>query len=212
MAEDTIVINPTLKRRESAKGKVSFAMEIKSEALIVSLDPTVLEASVAKAIADELRDQVTSISADAAPATLNARAVERKAYAAGKPWAVSRFNGGKLGATPPTTSTKAFNNSGRFAKSIVAAAVKGRWMVNWAANRIDPQTGNVDRIWARLVQLVPAFGDVAKLFAAPNVNKAVKRGLDALVTTGPMSADEFSVARARARLALIAEIVLKAAA
>lgn len=196
-------------------------MEVKSEALIVSLDTKLLEQGVAQAIATELRERVEGITEDAAPATLKARADERKAYAAGKPWAKRRFEGGKMGPTPPTTSTKAFNNSGRFAKSIVATAVSGgKWIVNWAANRIDPQTGNVERIWNRLIALVPAFADVSKLYSSPKFVEAMKIGIQSMVSgAGPMTADEFTAARAKAvadakartYLALIARAVLTAA-
>lgn len=171
---DIVIVNQPLKRRESKSGKVRFTIEIQSEPLIFNLDPKTMEASFATAIADELRARVQGITQDAPEATLTARKVEAKAYADGKPWALKRFAGGKLGAMPPNQTTRAFNNSGRFAKSIVAMAKLGKWTVNVAANRLDPTTGNVDRIWARLVSLVPAFVQPALLNSAPKVAKSVK--------------------------------------
>lgn len=220
MADDLIVIHPTLKRRVSKSGKAKFTVEVKSEPLIFDLDPKNLEPGIAQAIAQELRERVEGITAEAAPGTLKARENERKAYAAGKPWAVKRFSGGKMGPTPPTTSTRAFNNSGRFAQSIVAgAAAGGRWIVNFAANRLDPSTGNVERIWNRLIQLVPAFANIGLLYNSPKFVETMRLGIQSMIVKGPMTADEFTAARAKALadakiknyLALIARAILAAA-
>jgi hypothetical protein len=212
MADDIIIVNQPLKKRTSKSGKVRFTVEMRSEPLIFNLDPKILEETVAKSIAEELRTQVKGISTSAAPATLRSRAVERKAYAAGKSWATKRFSGGKTGPTPPTTNTAAFNNSGRFAQSIVAMANYGKWTINFAANRLDPSTGNVDRIWARLVQFVPAFADVTKLYESARVRQTMERALGALMTKGEKTHDELSVSRARNLLSLGVQLILKAVA
>lgn len=214
--DDLIVIHPTLKRKVSSGGTVKFAMEVRSEALVINLDTKAMGDVVSQAIATELRERVEGITQDAAPATIKARESERKAYAAGKPWAVKRFSGGKMGATPPTTSTKAFNNSGRFAKSIVAGAAKGGvWIVNWAANRIDPSTGNAERIWNRLVSLVPAFADVSILYSSPKIIDAIGAGLDSMIAKAAASGDQISAARAKAiaaeaRAKAIAQVLARA--
>lgn len=157
------VLNAGLRSSTSKSGKQRFHIAVESEALAFDLDTYRLAKPVAEAYAHHLREKVRAIAAVASPATLKARAVLKKAYDAGKPWAVKRFSGGRTGATPPTDSTTAFNHSGRFRESIVAApASDGTFRVNVAANRLSSQTGNVDRIWQRLVQLVPEFADVGK--------------------------------------------------
>lgn len=210
---DIVIVNQPLKRRESKSGKVSYRVEMKSEPLVFNLDPKVLGETVSNAIAAELRAQVQGITAQAAPATLKARERERKAYAAGKPWALKRFTGGKMGDTPPTNSTRVFNNSGRFAQSIAAGAASGgRWIINFAANRLDPQTGNVERIWSKLLQHVPAFAQPALLLGTKTVRAAVQDGLDAMVTKAEKSGDELSLARARNLALMVARVLLKAMA
>ena len=212
MADDIAIINQPLRKHESKSGKVRFSISLKSEPIILSLNPKDLGTQMAEAMAKELRTRVESITVAASPATIKAREAAAKAYTAGKPWAVKRYAGGKTGPTPPNQSHRAFNDSGRFAKSIVAQAAPGKWRINVPANRLDPQTGNVTRIWARLIELVPAFGDTRLLLDSEEVRAGVRRGLDTLVASAPMTYDQISAARARNLLAFIAQIVAKAAA
>lgn len=209
---DVAVINQPLRKHESKSGKVRYSISMKSEALVIGLDAATLGDQVSKAMAAELRARVEGITAEAAPATIKARESAARAVAKGEPWAVKRYSGGKIGAMPPNQSRRAFNDSGRFAKSIVAQAAPGKWRINVASNRLDPSTGSVDRIWARLTQLVPAFVDLSLLMDAPAVEQGVRRGLEAMITKARESEDRLSEQRAKNMLALIAQIVIKAAA
>ena len=212
MADDIIIVNQPLRRRESTTGRVRYTIEMRSQPLVFNLDPRQMGKPPADAMAAELRARVQDITADAAPATLKAREVAAHAYAAGKPWARRRYSGGKLGAMPPNQSRRAFNDSGRFVKGIVVGAARDKWIVNVPANRLDPTAGNVDRIWARLISLVPAFADVKLLFDSAAVREGVRLGLDAAIAKAPMTTDEISLARAKALLAIVARVLLEAAA
>lgn len=197
---DVVVIHQALRRRESKTGKARYTIDIKSEPLIYNLDPQLLGAPAAQAMADTLRAKIQGITAEAAPATLHYRKEAGYAYKAGASWALRRYSGGKLGAMPPGQGTKAFNDSGRFAAGIVAQARKDKWVVNVPANRLDPKTGNVDRIWRRLVELVPEFANQKLLLDSPVVNRAISVGLDNLTINEPGTYDELSVVKARAQV------------
>jgi hypothetical protein len=181
--DDIVVINqPGLEQRTSIKtGKVRFVVRTKSEPVVFNLNAQELGGEIAVALAHYFREKVKGITAQASPATIKARERFAKAAAAGKSWATKRYSGGKTGAMAPNQSTALFNDSGRFAQSIQAAAQsKGGWRINVAANRLDPRTANggvagVEKIWGRLVQLVPAFADVGIAFADDMVLKARAR-------------------------------------
>lgn len=176
------VLNAGLRSSTSKSGKQRFHIAVESEALAFDLDTMRLAKPVAEAFAHHLREKVRAIATPAAEATLKARAVLKKAYDAGKPWAVKRFSGGRTGATPPTESTMAFNHSGRFRESIVATpASDGTFRVNVAANRLSSQTGNVERIWQRLVQLVPEFADVGKAMQSDEMLRAQTKAVQRMV-------------------------------
>jgi hypothetical protein len=182
MADDVVVINEGLESRTSKSGKTRHTIKVRSEPVILNLDPKAIGATVTQAIIHHLREKVRGITAEAAPATIAARKVLAKAYAAGKPWAMKRVSGGRTGVTPPTDSTKAMNNSGRFVNSIVGnASSDGAWRINVAANRLDARTGNVQRFWSRLVQLVPEFGDPKRLLESDIVRKGIERARDGMV-------------------------------
>lgn len=208
---DPIVIQfgPGLRRRVSSSGREKFTVDVIGEPLIFSLNDKALEQAVATQIAATLRAKVEGITEQAAPATIKARESAAKAFTAGKSWAKKKYSGGKIGPMPPNQTSRAFNDSGRFAKSIVAGAAKGKWIVNVAANRLDAATGNITRIWQRLVQLVPEFADHRRLFQTPDVQRGVEAALGTFVAKAPATRDELSAARARAIVNQIALAVLK---
>jgi len=195
MPREIIILNQPLRRRESKSGKARYTIEIRSEPLI--FDPDRVEkqlcAQVAESIAATLRDQVQAISQTAAPATIKARKVAAKAYAQGKPYAVKRYSGGKIGAIPPGSGDKLFNDSGRFARSIVAAPSKSGYTVNVAANRLTDDVAVA--MFARLAELVPSFRDQRRLLEDPRVVDALKVPL---VNKLPETQDQVSQARAKA--------------
>lgn len=163
MSNGVIVINRGMETRRSTRGKVRRSIHIDADVMTINTDPKALGQPVADGIANHYRQAVKSIGEAVSAATRKYRERAAKAFAEGKPWAVKRYAGGRTGAKPPNQSVAQFNDSGRFADSIVAnASSDGAWRVNVAANRLS--TDDADRIWNRLVSLVPEFANVALLF------------------------------------------------
>lgn len=172
MADELFIINQGLEMRTGASGKARFTVRVVSEPLVISTDPSFLAMKPALAMGEFFRQKVAGITAKAAPNTLRARHTALKAFVQGKEWAMKRYSGGRMGSMPPLRSEEAFKDSGRFAKSIAATKGKdGTWRVNVAANRFDESTsGGFERIWNRLVQLVPEFGSgIAESIVAEGV-------------------------------------------
>jgi hypothetical protein len=192
MADEKIVILnqgwSSLEQRTSKTGKQRFVIETKSEPLAFNLSPTALGAPIAQALAQHWRAEILAIAAKAAPATLKARETAARAFAAGKSWAQKRYSGGRIGAMPPAQSEQAFNDSGRFAKSVTANASKdGSWRINVAANRLSGDASTVERIYRRLVELVPSIGNVALAFESNDILRAQAKAVQNMITKGPMS-------------------------
>lgn len=170
------VLNQGLESRTSKSGKQRFTITVKSEPLIFNTDPKTLGAPVAHAIAHHFRERIRGITAIASPATLRARKSAAKAFAAGEAWAVKRYSGGRTGPMAPHQSDRAFNDSGRFASTITANASKdGMWRINVAANRLSGDTTTVERIWNRLVQLVPEFANPAMLMENDLLRRSIEK-------------------------------------
>jgi hypothetical protein len=192
MADDVVVINEGLESRTSSTGKQHYTIRVSSEPVVFNLDPKALGRPIAAAIVHHFRERIKGITAIAAPRTLKAREVERRAYQRGEPWAVKRFNGGRTGATPPHDSNRAFDSSGRLANSITGnASSDGAWRINVAANRLDATTGNIERIWTRLRELVPEFAEPARLLENDVLRKAIGQSVEdmrkkAKATTGKL--------------------------
>lgn len=183
MKDRVLVINPGLEERTTRTGRRRFAVRIDAEPILINNDPKSLGQPVADAIANHFRQRIRTLAEKASPATIRARAAAAKAFAEGKAWAVKRYGGGRIGSIPPNQSDRVFNDSGRMADSIVAnASSDGSWRINMAANRLDPDTASggtagVFRIWKRLLQLIPEFGDPAQLME----NTILKRTLENVV-------------------------------
>jgi hypothetical protein len=182
----------------------------------VNVSPKDLGAPVANAIAFHLSEKMKGISATASKATIRARQSAELAMQAGKSWAMKRYAGGRIGSKPPNVSDRLFNDSGRFAESIVAAAASdGTWRVNVAANRLDPQTANggvtaVQRIWQRLLELVPEFQDVGLIIRQ---NKLLERTVQNMISKGRKTdgkASAMDVAKAVAKLVKTASDIIAA--
>lgn len=202
MDDAPLVINSPLRARTSASGKTRYTIDIKSEPIIHDLRDETLGATVAAALAHALRTRILDIATEASTATMARRKTAAIAIARGEPWATKRYSGGKLGLMPPTLGSKAFNDSGRFARSIAAAFRGGKWIVNVAANRLNPDLANVERIWSRLVELVPAFGQPQMLAEDDGVQAAIGRGIEAAIVKANETRDELSAARIRAYLSI----------
>lgn len=170
MSRDSLVIvDRGLEERRSSTGRVRRTVRIDAEAMALDMDPKRLGRPVARGIADHLRQAVRNIQSTASPATLLSRKRAAEAFAAGKSWAMKRYAGGRIGAMAPNQSDRLFNDSGRFAQGITAnASSDGAWRVNVAANRLDDRTagsGGAQRIFERLVALVPEFQNIGLMFS-----------------------------------------------
>ena len=188
MSDDIHVLNaPGLSSRTTKSGKQRFHIKVESEPLFFNLSPKDLNAQIALGVAHHLREKMRGIGAVAAPATLRARKTAEMAMQAGKSWAMKRYAGGKFGGKPPNTSDRLFNDSGRFIESLVASAASdGAWRMNVAANRLDPQTASggaagVQRIWNRLVQLVPEFQNIGSIISQ---NALLERTVKNMIAKG----------------------------
>lgn len=199
MASDNIhVINQPhagLRSTTSKSGKQRFHIKVESEPLVFNLDEKKLVQPLAEAFAHHLREKIRGISAVAAPATIKAREVARRALLKGEAWAVKRYGGGKMGTRIPGQTDRLFNDSGAMAESIVAAAAKdGTFRINVAARRLNPETLNggeaaLQRIWARLVQLVPEIQDVGRALQSDALLKARAKAVDDMLTKVRKTAD-----------------------
>lgn len=189
--ENVIVLGGGLEQRTNIKtGKDRFTVQIKTDPITINLDPKTLGKPVADAIAHHLRESVKSIPFAAKLPTLRAREIARKAFDKGEAWAMKRYAGGRMGPMAPNQTTREFNDSGRFAASIAVGPGKDdSWRVNVAGNRLNAATASggaagVQRIWKRLVELVPEFADMAKLMAASDVVRARVKAQDRMFAKG----------------------------
>ncbi len=201
MADDIFVINdvPDGLRRRERNGKARYTIEIKTEPIVVCTDAKLLGRGPAEAIAAHLRERVGSISQVASKATLAARKHAAAAFARGEIWAMKRYGGGKTGPMAPNQSDRLFNDSGRLAKTIVANPNGDQWTVNMAANRLDPATAGgdaaVQRIWKRLVELVPEFGNPSLLMDSIPVRRAMADGVKGMHQKLAATTEKLSQAR-----------------
>jgi hypothetical protein len=185
--DDIMVLNDyglTRRDRANKSGSVKsrYTVTFKSEPLLVNTDPRSLTKAPAEAIAEHLRQRVRDISATASKATIAARVAAQKALAEGKDWARKRYAGGRIGQKSPNQSNRLFNDSGRFVESIVARATKDGWVVNLAANRLDPSTldggeAGLVRVVERLRELVPEWGDASQLVNVLSVQRALRKAI-----------------------------------
>lgn len=179
--DNIIAINTPLRSRTNKSGKQRYTINVQAEPIVHDLDPERLGKGVAEAIAAALRRKVEGIAELAPESTQKAREAGARAFAEGKRWALKRYAGGRIGPMQPNQSKRAFNDSGRFARSIFARFNKseGAYTINVAANRLDDATsGGAVRIWRRLVTLVPEFGNAALLLADQGVRDALEQAKD----------------------------------
>lgn len=176
-------------RVNAATGKesVRFAVSIVGTPVIHNIDTKALGKDTALAITQHLRARMLTIQAKAAPATIARRANAASAHRVddSKKFQDSleaRYSGGRMGTMPPNQSDRLFNDSGRFAKSIKAGFGNGNeWVINVAKNRLDPTTLNggeaaLRSVYAKLIELIPEFGDPERLMRTPSVAAAIVDG------------------------------------
>lgn len=210
MARDVITINQSLRSRQNKSGKQRYTINVQSEPLLHNLDASTLGKGVAEAIAETFRAKIRAIVAPAPASTLRARDSARAAFVRGAKWATKRYSGGRMGTRIPYQTDRAFNDSGRFAESIVARENKTEkaWTINVAANRLDDATsGGAVRIWRKLVTLVPAFGDPRLLRDEPRVVEAIEGTIDTMIQKVTDRTAELRRQRNMAGLQLLKSVV-----
>ncbi len=131
-------------------------------------------------------------------------------------WAQRRYSGGRLGFMPPNQSDRLFNDSGRFAKSITANANNETWTINVASNRLDPGTlggggGALVRVYRRLIELVPEFGDMSRLLNSSKVRAALEQGFREAIQKADEKTVELKHQRMRAWISVVKQFLSAAA-
>jgi hypothetical protein len=186
---------------KSGATKTRYTVEVSGDTILTNTDPKSLGKGPAEAIAAVIKERISSISATASQATIRARAVAAKAFAAGEQWAVKRYSGGRTGPMPPNQSNRAFNDSGRLAASIAVGAQSESYVINFAANRWDPTQvkggeAGLARIFDMLKTHVPELADARRLLDSIPVRKAIRDGLAAAI----QKADERTVELKKQRM------------
>lgn len=160
-SDDVVILNQGLEMRSTKAGKTRFTIRVVSEPLVINTDPTFAAMKPAVAFAQYLKQKILGITEPAPPATQKYRLAALKAFTLGKPWAVARYSGGRTGSKPPARTMNAMNDSERMAQGISVTQGKegGSFRVNVPANRLSEETsGGFERIWNKLVRLVPELG------------------------------------------------------
>lgn len=216
MADDDVhvlgaaTLRERIRTNRAGVSKSKFTIEVSGDSIGIGLDPKAYGSPVAAAIAELFKERIRSIASMAAPATVAAREAAKKALARGEAWATKRYGGGKMGTREPAQSDRLFNDSGRFAESIVVGSQPNdaNFTINVAANRLSPGTlngnalGALERIWQRLVQLVPEFGDPKKLMDSIPVRRSVDQALQSNIMVAV--ADKAADVRRKAKAAQMA--------
>lgn len=181
MSDDVLVFNEgaELRSKATASGKTRFHIKIKAEPIVIDTRKDVIAGPVAEAIAHHLKERIRGITATVSRATQKARESAARAVQRGEPWVMRSYGGGRIGVMQPNQTNRKFNDSGRFAESLVAGAdSKGNWRVNVAGNRLNPDLVNggaagVQKIWNELVRLVPEFGDTRLLLGSDIIRRRI---------------------------------------
>lgn len=221
MADDDVMVlgaaNLQRRSRTSKSGvKTRYTVEVKGDSLLINADPKSLGKAPAEAIVATLREKMRAITAVASPATQRFREASAKAVAEGKAYALKRYGGGKTGTKAPNQSNRLFNDSGRFIEGLIANANGQGWTINMPSNRLSPDTlsggeGALVRIYRRLIDLVPEFGDTRKLLESSKVVKALEGGIKDMIQVAGERTAQLKKARmqaginaARALMSLVA--------
>jgi hypothetical protein len=204
---DVVVVNEGYEIRSTKGGTNRVVITVSAESLIHNLDPKTLGRGPAQAIAHHFRERIREISAAAAPATIKARQVAARALDAGREWAQRRYSGGRLGEMRPNESDRAFNDSGRLAEGIVAnGSSDGVWRVNVPANRFqDSMTGGIDRIWRKLVSLVPEFANPELLLSQDLISASIQKAQRDMVTKTAAATHNLGIEVVLAALELVGQ-------
>lgn len=183
-----------LERRErttSTGTSVRYTLTMEAEPILHDWATLQRAPHVAAAVVELLKVKVRGIRERASPDTLLRRQRYAAELQAGKPAARARYSGGRLGPRPPNARGDAlFNDSGRFAESIVLGKNEDGFTVNVAANRLDQRTfgggeAAVIALVRRLQQLVPEFRGGREVLKHPEVQQAIAEdATDAIFVAG----------------------------
>jgi hypothetical protein len=199
--QDTVVLNDfsgvtfEQRTRTSATGKtgVRYSLSIEAEPILHNLDGVYLGAKPAQAIRDLLEKQTRDIGEFIKPATKKAREKLKKAYAAGKDYAVKRYTGGRMGEKKPgdAGTDRIGLDSGRLAKGwhVMQNPVEQSFTINVPQNRFTPETwggtmASLQQWVTRFVSLVPALADPKSILADDSFVRAVATSKPVEVITG----------------------------
>lgn len=187
------------------RSKSYITTTVKSEPITFMLDEGAVAKAGAEMLARRIREQTQGIAEVVKPATAKARQAIEKAYAEGKAYAVKRYSGGRIGATPPVAgAVRMFNHSGRLARSIVARYVKStkEWAINYAANRWRVEDfGSAAQMavaFQKWVDRVPVLQDASSDLG---IQRAIRETFAEVIQKQQMGADhKTAMAKGRAKL------------
>ena len=176
----------------AVRSKSYVTTTVTSEPMAFMLDDLTVTKHVAEVLARQIREQTRAIVSTVSASTRRYRRTVERAVSKGKPWALSRFSGGKMGITPPMPTNTEFNHSGRLADSIVA-----RWsertkqmIIYHAANRWNVRDfkseADMRMAFQRWVMKVPVLVDASNDIA---VQRAVRETFADVVSKGAMGED-----------------------
>jgi hypothetical protein len=190
ISQDVVVLNDFGSMRVEERQRTTGAGTSSRYTVTMTADPILhdfaqakLSRTVPDALAALLRRQIEAITAPAAPSTIKSREYAANAFERGESWARKKYGGGRIGDMKPngapTGTGKLFNDSGRFAKSVVAMQniEEGTFTINVAANRLRPESfpaGAYDRMIERLRQLAPAWKGGINALQDPALVDAIK--------------------------------------
>lgn len=163
---------------------IRYSVSIDAQPMIHTFDAKTLGMGPAEAMAEHLRKRVATIGVRAAATTILKRKYAADALDRGESWAQARYSGGRTGQKRPGASDRLFNDSGRLAEGIVATPTRdNQYVVNVPANRFDPRTfrdgeAGIMRMFVKLRELVPEFGDASQLATVPAIRQAIGESLD----------------------------------
>lgn len=176
-------------RADGTRGRARMSIQIQSEPLVHNFDELALGHGPAQAAAKALADKVRKIGEPVRESTQLTRKYQENAYQRGEAWVRRRFGGPKMGPRAPDAGKREyFNHSGTFADSIVGTEnrTEKAWTVNVAASRLDPRTSRsvseFKFITDSLRRLVPEMDDPRLLAELPEVQAAVSKSIEDLIT------------------------------
>jgi len=183
---DWAEVRATIRKRTTSTGtRQRVTLDIKANPITFNVDPLSLGRGVAVAIATAIGAQIRAIGSPASLATQLARKYARAAFDRGDSWATRRYAGGRMGPMRPgaASDSRLFNDSGRLAKGIHAAAnpKERAWTINVPANRLDARTfkgAGLSVMIEKLRSLVPGLLSPASLVNDPGVRAALYKAVD----------------------------------